>query len=75
MFDDADQIRFDLQCHSSLKARFIVEKMRHVACHLNPRFNEKIVVLNSMENSEWMSEFRVEKMAFSPGSEFKLNIR
>lgn len=75
IFDDASQIRFDLQCHSTLKTRFIVEKMRHVACHLNPRFNEKVIVLNTMENSEWQSEFRTDKMVFSPGTEFKLQIR
>lgn len=75
IFDDASQIRFDLQCHSTLKTRFIVEKMRHVACHLNPRFNEKLIVLNSMENSEWLTEFRSDNMVFSPGSEFKLEIR
>lgn len=75
IFDDASQIRFDLQCHSTLKTRFIIEKMRHVACHLNPRFNEKVIVLNTMENSEWQSELRTDNMVFSPGSEFKLKIR
>lgn len=75
IFDDASQIRFDLQCHSTLKARFIVEKMRHVACHLNPRFNEQLIVLNTMENSEWQTELRTDKMVFSPGAEFKLEIR
>lgn len=75
IFDDASQVRFDLQCHSTLKTRFIVEKMRHVCCHLNPRFNEKLIVLNSMENSEWLTELRTDKMVFSPGSEFKLQIR
>lgn len=75
IFDDASQVRFDLQCHSTLKARFIVEKIRHVACHLNPRFNEKIIVLNSMENSEWLTEQRASDMVFAPGNEFHLEIR
>lgn len=75
IFDDASQVRFDLQCHSTLKTRFIVEKMRHVACHLNPRFNEKMIVLNTMENSEWQTELRTDKMVFSPGAEFKLQVR
>lgn len=75
IFDDASQIRFDLQCHSTLKTRFIVEKMRHVACHLNPRFNEQLIVLNTMENSEWQTELRTDKIVFAPGSEFKLEIR
>lgn len=75
IFDDASQIRFDLQCHSTLKTRFIVEKMRHVACHLNPRFNERMIVLNTMENSEWQTELRSDNMVFAPGSEFKLEMR
>lgn len=75
IFDDADQVRFDLQCHSVLKTRFIVEKMRRVACHINPRFNEKLIVFNSMENSEWMEEIRSDKVMFTPGAEFKLIIR
>lgn len=75
IFDDASQIRFDLQCHSTLKTRFIVEKMRHVAVHLNPRFNEKVIVLNTMENSEWQTELRSDNMVFAPGAEFKLEIR
>lgn len=75
IFDDASQVRFDLQCHSTLKTRFIVEKMRHVACHLNPRFNEKMIVLNTMENSEWQTELRTDNMVFSPGAEFRLQIR
>lgn len=75
IFDDASQVRFDLQCHSTLKARFIVEKMRHVACHLNPRFNEKLIVLNTMENSEWLAEQRHNDMVFAPGNEFHLEIR
>lgn len=75
IFDDADQVRFDLQCHSVLKTRFIVEKMRRIACHINPRFNEKLIVFNSMENSEWMEERRSSTVMFAPGAEFKLIIR
>lgn len=75
IFDDADQIRFDLQCHSILKTRFIVEKMRRIACHINPRFNEKMIVFNTMENSEWMEESRSDQVIFSAGAEFKLIIR
>lgn len=76
VFDDADHIRFDLQCHSSLKMKFIIEKMRHVAFHLNPRLNEKYIVMNAMENSEWSSnEFRSNDVFFAPGAEFKLIIR
>lgn len=39
VYDDADQIRFDLQCHSTvmtlMKHKF--EKHRRVLCHINPR--------------------------------------
>lgn len=75
IFDDADHVRFDLQCHSTLKTRFIVEKMRRIAFHINPRLNERLIVFNSMENSEWMDEIRSDKVMFTPGSEFKLIIR
>lgn len=75
IFDDADQVRFDLQCHSILRTRFVVEKMRQIACHINPRFNEKVMVLNTMENSEWMDEIRTKNVVFSPGNEFKLIVR
>lgn len=37
VYDDADQIRFDLQCHSLMVAKHRVEKLRRVAMHLNPR--------------------------------------
>lgn len=76
VFDDADHIRFDLQCHSSLKMKFIIEKMRHIAFHLNPRINEKYIVMNTMENSEWnVNEIRSNDVYFVPGAEFKLIIR
>lgn len=37
VYDDADQIRFDLQCHSTVIAKHKVEKYRRVSFHLNPR--------------------------------------
>lgn len=37
VYDDADQIRFDLQCHALMVAKHRVEKYRRVAFHLNPR--------------------------------------
>lgn len=37
VYDDADQIRFDLQCHPMVIAKHKVEKYRRVAFHLNPR--------------------------------------
>ncbi|XP_073842358.1 tectonin beta-propeller repeat-containing peroxin 23 [Musca autumnalis] len=75
VYDDADQIRFDLQCHSSLKVGVKVEKHRVIAMHLNPRFNENTIVLNTMENSEWQNETRYDKMVFAPGTTFTLKIR
>jgi tectonin beta-propeller repeat-containing protein 1 len=46
-----------------------------VALHINPRFNEKLIVLNSMETGNWEQEIRESRMVFSPGSEFELVIR
>ena len=37
VYDDADQIRFDLQCHPNIKCWHKVEKLRVIAMHLNPR--------------------------------------
>lgn len=37
VYDDADQIRFDLQCHPFMLVKHKVEKHRRVAFHLNPR--------------------------------------
>lgn len=37
VYDDADQIRFDLQCHPNIKLRVKVEKFRVIAMHINPR--------------------------------------
>lgn len=37
VYDDADDVRFDLQCHPTIKVRHKVEKMRVIALHLNPR--------------------------------------
>ncbi|XP_055376755.1 tectonin beta-propeller repeat-containing protein [Condylostylus longicornis] len=73
--EDADQIRFDLQSHPNIKFRHKVEKLRVIAMHINPRFNEKSIILNSMENSEWMTELQYKNVVFSPGSSFTLIIR
>lgn len=37
IYDDADHVRFDLQCHSAVKQRLTLEKLRQVALHINPR--------------------------------------
>lgn len=71
IYDDADYVRFDLQSHPTVRLR---QSQRHVQLHLNPRFNEKEIVLNTMENSEWQTETRETRMVFTPGHEFKLRI-
>lgn len=71
IYDDADYVRFDLQSHPTIKLR---QSQRHVQLHLNPRFNEREIVLNNMEASEWQTEIRETRMVFKPGHEFKLRI-
>lgn len=71
IYDDADYVRFDLQGQPTVKHR---QSQRHVQLHLNPRFNEKEIVLNTMEASEWQTELRETKMVFLPGQEFHLKI-
>uniref|UniRef100_T1GIE5 Galectin domain-containing protein n=1 Tax=Megaselia scalaris TaxID=36166 RepID=T1GIE5_MEGSC len=75
VYDDADQIRFDLQCHHRIKTKPKIEKYRMIAMHLNPRFNEKTIVFNTMEESEWCDEIRNDDMVFAPGHSFNLLIR
>ncbi|XP_014095584.2 tectonin beta-propeller repeat-containing protein [Bactrocera oleae] len=75
VYDDADQIRFDLQCHPNIKTRPKVEKFRVIAMHINPRFNERTIVLNSMNDSEWLDEIRNDNMVFAPGATFTLRIK
>lgn len=71
IYDDADYVRFDLQSHPTARQR---QSQRHVQLHLNPRFSEKEIVLNTMESSEWQTELRETRMVFTPGHEFKLRI-
>ena len=73
--DDADQIRFDLQGHATVRMRNKPEYFRNMPLHLNPRFHEKCVVMNSMEMSNWETEFRDSRSIFSPGKEFELTFK
>ena len=75
VYDDADQIRFDLQAHATVRLRHKSEYFRNMPLHLNPRFHEKCIVLNSMELSNWENEIRDSKMVFSPGKEFEMIIK
>lgn len=75
VYDDADQIRFDLQGHATVRMRHKSEYFRNMPLHLNPRFHERCVCLNSMEMSNWETELRDSRMAFSPGREFELIIQ
>lgn len=75
VYDDADSIRFDLQAHATVRMKHKSEYFRNMPLHLNPRFHERCIVLNSMEMSNWETEYRDKRMVFTPGKEFKLEIR
>jgi tectonin beta-propeller repeat-containing protein 1 len=75
VYDDADQIRFDLQSHATIRLRHKSEHFRNMPLHLNPRFHENCIVLNSMEMSNWEKEIRDSRMLFSPGKEFDLIVK
>ncbi|KXJ78881.1 hypothetical protein RP20_CCG003236 [Aedes albopictus] len=76
VYDDADHIRFDLQSYPTVRVRHKMESQRNIPLHINPRFNERITVFNSMEASHWNEdEKRDSQMLFAPGAEFKLEIR
>lgn len=38
VYDDADQIRFDLQSYPKIKVRMKIDKYRMIAMHINPRY-------------------------------------
>lgn len=37
VYDDADQIRFDLQSYPKIKIHMKIDKYRMIAMHINPR--------------------------------------
>lgn len=75
VYDDADQIRFDLQGNAVVSLRHKTEYFRNMPLHINPRFNEKCVCFNSMEMSNWETEIRDTRMLFAKGKEFELVIK
>uniref|UniRef100_A0A182YKR0 Uncharacterized protein n=1 Tax=Anopheles stephensi TaxID=30069 RepID=A0A182YKR0_ANOST len=75
IYDDADQVRFDLQGHPTVRLRHKLETQRNIPLHINPRFNENLTVFNSMAASAWSEdEIRDRLVTFAPGAEFKLEI-
>ncbi|XP_035793382.1 tectonin beta-propeller repeat-containing protein-like [Anopheles albimanus] len=75
VYDDADQIRFDLQARPTMRLRHKLESQRNIPLHINPRFNEKITVFNTMSASQWSEdEIRDKNVWFAPGTEFRLTI-
>lgn len=64
VYDDADQIRFDLQCHPVVFVKHKVEKHRRVMCHINPRlvqvFYNDMVKWNGLLRNRSMIEANVQ---------------
>ncbi|NXD82148.1 LEG2 protein, partial [Halcyon senegalensis] len=61
--DDADQFSINLgSCSSDL------------ALHVNPRFNESVIVFNSRCSGTWQEEHRDHHLCFSEGSTIKIII-
>lgn len=65
-------------CPEKKGKRFVVNLLKKngdIALHLNPRFDEKAVVRNSLESNEWGNEEREGKMPFEKGVLFDLVIK
>ncbi|XP_067998499.1 galectin-2 isoform X4 [Melanerpes formicivorus] len=45
-----------------------------LALHFNPRFNEPVIVCNSLCSNKWQTEYRDHHLPFSQGSTVKLAI-
>ncbi|NXX93552.1 LEG2 protein, partial [Centropus bengalensis] len=60
---DTDGFSFNLGCSSS-----------DLAFHFNPRFNESVIVCNSMCSKSWQAEERDSNLCFSRGSTVKFTI-
>ncbi|NWI66449.1 LEG2 protein, partial [Todus mexicanus] len=61
--DDTDEFSINLGCGSS-----------DLAFHLNPRFNESVIVCNSRCSDVWQEEHRDDHLSFSRGSTIKVVI-
>ncbi|NXV18912.1 LEG2 protein, partial [Cepphus grylle] len=61
--EDADGFSINLGCRSS-----------DLALHLNPRFNESVIVCNSRCSSAWQEEHRDNNLGFSKGCTIKITI-
>ncbi|NXN20168.1 LEG2 protein, partial [Indicator maculatus] len=61
--DDAESFSINLGCSSS-----------DLALHFNPRFNESVIICNSLCSNTWQTEHRDDHLCFSKGSTVELAI-
>jgi len=69
--DDCDRFSINLQC-SSISQRH--KNSTDIIFHFNPRFQDAIIVRNSMLRGEWGEEEREGQMVFQQGAEFTIDI-
>ncbi|XP_054242918.1 galectin-2 [Indicator indicator] len=64
--DDAESFSINLGCSSS-----------DLALHFNPRFNESVIICNSLSSNTWQTEHRDDHLSFSKGStvEFAIEMK
>lgn len=73
--DDADRIAINLDAHSTYKLRHKAHtELQNTCLHFNPRFNENIIVRNTMIEGKWGDEEKDGGLPIKRGQEFTIEI-
>ena len=57
-----------------LKAKFVTDIPGNILFHLNPRFDQQYVALNSTQNGSWTTEEGIQDFQFAQGVHFDLTM-
>lgn len=73
--DDADRMSINLEAHCTYKLRHKAHnELQNINFHFNPRFEDNVVIKNSLIEDKWGEEERENFIPFKRGQEFMLRI-